>query len=503
MNAENTCTILLKGSQGKVIGLPTNMSQILSAMFCFPVKNSWFARKNRPGWDGTVHLYNRLTNAFDIGMLSEVVKALQQEGFTVSFDDKRGGDWSKLPSELYYKLPGGKELREYQRNAVDSVLKRQVAGVHFPCGVINIATNGGKTTIAASIIHNLQNCSRWLGSNDKVLFLTHSQEIATQTQRSLSEDLSQPIGFIGSGEWDDKPQICVAIIATLSHPNRAEQFKQLAEKCTVYIADEVHHGSADTWYKTMKEIQRAVVRVGLTGTVPKDDPLKANKLFGVTGTTSIRISNKFLIENGFSSTPVCRFITIDQPTDLQGISDFHEAYDFGVVDNEYRNDMILRTILYERLQGSNVLVMVERLAHGEHLLEQLNILMYAHGLHDVMGICEFTNGDKDKSFRRDVLDGLRESDVNVLIATSVLDEGVDVENINAIIYARGKKSPIKLLQGIGRGLRKKADNSQLYFYDFLDLTNAFLVKHSQERFKTTRAEEFRVEKFMPPPLPTK
>ena len=50
---------------------------------------------------------------------------------------------------------------------------------------------------------------------------------------------------------------------------------------------------------------------------------------------------------------------------------------------------------------------------------------------------------------------LKNNEIDVLISSAILDEGVDVSNINAVIYARGMKSTRKLLQGIGRGLRKK------------------------------------------------
>ena len=54
------------------------------------------------------------------------------------------------------------------------------------------------------------------------------------------------------------------------------------------------------------------------------------------------------------------------------------------------------------------------------------------------------------------------------------------------------KSMRKLLQGIGRGLRVKADGSRLRFYDFIDDTHMTLLKHSSDRYKTLRDERFDV-----------
>jgi superfamily II DNA or RNA helicase len=83
----------------------------------------------------------------------------------------------------------------------------------------------------------------------------------------------------------------------------------------------------------------------------------------------------------------------------------------------------------------------------------------------------------------------------VVIATSILDEGINVDNINAIIYARGMKSSRKILQGIGRGLRKKKDDSCLAFYDFLDYTNSYLTEHTLNRYEVMKNEGFDIIKL--------
>jgi superfamily II DNA or RNA helicase len=90
---------------------------------------------------------------------------------------------------------------------------------------------------------------------------------------------------------------------------------------------------------------------------------------------------------------------------------------------------------------------------------------------------------------------LKAGDVDVVVSTAILDEGVDVPNINAVVYARGGKSIRKLLQGIGRGLRKKDDGSSLKFYDFIDNTSGYLLKHSLNRYKTLKKEKFEIKKL--------
>ena len=107
----------------------------------------------------------------------------------------------------------------------------------------------------------------------------------------------------------------------------------------------------------------------------------------------------------------------------------------------------------------------------------------------------FLYGELGSEERQTGLQLLKSGDVDVIISTSILDEGVDVPNINSVIYARGGKSTRKLLQGIGRGLRKKEDESALKFYDFMDYTSQYLLAHSLNRYKVLKKENFEIKKL--------
>jgi superfamily II DNA or RNA helicase len=135
-----------------------------------------------------------------------------------------------------------------------------------------------------------------------------------------------------------------------------------------------------------------------------------------------------------------------------------------------------------------VLILVEYVNHGK-MIKKL-ITTQNPDLSVV-----FSHGSMNAEFRNTSLDNLRNNKIDVFIATSILDEGVDVENINVLIYARGMESPRKLLQGIGRGLRKKKDDSVLLFYDFLDMSCRYLIKHSLSRYKTIKSQGFEVKEI--------
>ncbi|MNN23991.1 ATP-dependent RNA helicase RhlE [compost metagenome] len=261
------------------------------------------------------------------------------------------------------------------------------------------------------------------------------------------------------------------------------QVLELLESAYCFIGDEAHHSSSATWYDTLMLCKNAVYRIGLTGTVDKEDVTNYMRLMGCTGDILTKISNEFLIEQGFSAKPTIHLATIKQPS-LPGNLTWQQAYKAGVVENEFRNELIAEQVLDRYSKGDGCLVIVNHLAHGE-LLEKL---------FEDRGIeYEFTHGSFDG--RERVLADMKTGKLKVLIATSILDEGIDISGINSLWLASGGKSYRQVLQRIGRGLRKKADGSGLTVYDFLDYTQVHLTKHTAKRYQYYKDENFEVKRI--------
>ena len=264
-----------------------------------------------------------------------------------------------------------------------------------------------------------------------------------------------------------------------------EAVMSLLENCRCFIADEAHHSSSTTWYDTFMLMENAEFRIGLTGTVDeKDDPVNLAKLRGATGETIIEISNDFLIRKGYSAKPTIYLETIDKPENMVA-HNYQDAYATGIVDNVYRNEVIARRVKDRVRSEKSCLVIVNQTKHGEYLEKRLKEL-------DVD--CEFIHGSRSNEDRQSALDNLADGTLSVLIATTILDEGVDVSGINCVWMAGGGKSYKKVLQRVGRGLRKKEDGSGLEVYDFLDYTNNYLTRHTLDRYDYYRDEKFEIVK---------
>ena len=84
----------------------------------------------------------------------------------------------------------------------------------------------------------------------------------------------------------------------------------------------------------------------------------------------------------------------------------------------------------------------------------------------------------------------KEGSLKILLSSSILDEGIDIERIDTLVLASARKSRRQILQRIGRGLRRKRGENVVDIIDFFDLDGKYLEKHSRERLKLYKKEKF-------------
>lgn len=476
--------------------------------------NCWFSPAYKNGWwDGYTRFFDKKNNSFPTGLLSSVLEIVEScyEPDEYRIIDQRTGSEFLLDGENLQSVVlehSKKELRDYQVQSVNDLMNTEIFGMKFQRGILNLATNAGKTVIAEAVIQQIypKLLEKWkpTKSSDAVkpvfLFVTHSKEIAYQAKKSFESDLGIPVGLIGDGKWKVE-SVTIGIIPTMysRFKNKKPEFVELTKRVVAFVADECHHSSSNSWVEVLSDFNNANLRIGLTGTVDEKDQVKKTRLLAVTGEIITKVSNKFLIENNYSAKPECYMIPIDYPNcdkiklygrdDEYGELDYGDIYQKGIVGNMWRNYVIAKICEMEVKENQGqVLVLVDRLEHGQCIQECFDFL-------DSDIRCIFLHGELDTATRQQGLERLVHKQVDVIIATTILDEGVDVPNINAMIYARGGKSIRKLLQGIGRGLRKKADGSNLRMYDFIDDTAYVLIKQSQQRLETLKKEKFKVKKL--------
>jgi len=409
-----------------------------------------FMPKYKSGyWDGYISLMKDMST-FPTGLLDLVVGKLDEYGVQASlwYKDGRLGDFTTVcENDL-----SGIILREYQINAANALLG-------FRRGVAKMATNSGKTEVMAAIIKALH--------VPKTVVLLHRKELLHQTAKRFEDRLDIRIGKIGDGIWDPQT-ITVAMIQTLSN-----KLNVLDVNGNVLVMiDECHHVSSDTMMDVLSSIP-GCYRFGFSGTPLKYDVLSDMKLIAYTGEVVFDLGNKWMIEHEYSAEPTINVSVISDGDDDLWDMNYSDAYDNLIVRNDVRNARIRQ---FAENDNGTVLILVERIEHGKLLQESIRG-------------SAFVSGGDSTEFRKEVIDSMGKG--GIFIATPIFDEGIDIPAISTLILAGSGKNHVKILQRIGRGLRKKENGNRLTVYDFIDDNNKFLFKQSSARVKLYASEGFK------------
>lgn len=261
------------------------------------------------------------------------------------------------------------------------------------------------------------------------------------------------------------------------------------ESLVAIISDEHHHVKSDSYYNVLMSCTNAIVRVGLTGSIDEKDKMLMKRMKGSTHGVVARVSNDYLIGEGFSAkpkiilTPVKQVLLNGHQADISGEKDYRVVYDNGIVHNQYRNTLIAKITEMCYQDGDGVLIIVNRIDHGNNIgeiLAQLNVPF------------EFVTGDHDVDSREDSFQAMKDGHLKVLISTSLIDEGVSISGINSLIMAAGGKSMRQVLQRTGRVLRKKKGDNTAKLYDFRDQTNTYMLDHAAARESIYIEEGFEI-----------
>ena len=356
------------------------------------------------------------------------------------------------------KLKAGKfslktlTLREEQDRLVKSALVVQRGVVKAPTGI-------GKTACGLAIISAFPKVV--------VLWLCHTKDLMYQAGGVAEKELGVKVGYIGDGHNDTEKRITMA--TRQSFINYAAEYGHLFD---IVIVDETHHlSSFSGQYADILTNVLAPVRIGLTATLPtSEEALLAIESF--IGPLIDEVTVAEGQELGIMADIKIKFLKVPLSHKVKELRKYQDAYEWGVVKREAQHRLIAETVLKEVTAGNSVLVIVNRIDHGNNLFTAISNL-------DVT--CCFAQGNTDSDVRKHIKEALNDKDIHCAIATTIWKEGVDLPELNVIINAAGGKSEIGTLQAIGRGLRLTKTKRQLILYDIFDPSNAFFISHFGER----------------------
>lgn len=414
--------------------------------------------RRKKGGDGKIHLFNFLAGTFPAGFLGIIKDAATKEGFTIDAIDRRGVPCACDPNaDLGW-------LRPYQSSAVDAVkLKGR--------GILWMPTGSGKTEVACGLA--LTYPCRWL-------FLVHRAGLMDQAAERWEKRTGLPAGRIGEGSWTEE-RFTSATFQTLYAQMNTERGQRLMESAEGVIIDEAHTLPADSFWRVAMKLRNAYYRVGMSGTPLARGDRRSLLAIAATGPVVYRIRPEVLIEAGVLSKPSIRLTPVGQKSDCptwQGV------YGECIVRSPSRNKVVVEQA---QKAAKPCMVFVKEIAHGRELEKKLR----AAGM-----TSEFVWGSDSLDERKAAVRRLVHGDTDVLVASVIFNEGIDIPELRSVVIASGGKSIIAALQRIGRGMRVHRDTEgnvikdSFEVFDVADKGNKWLERHTRTRLRAYAGEGY-------------
>jgi len=241
------------------------------------------------------------------------------------------------------------------------------------------------------------------------------------------------------------------------------------------LVSNCHHVSSKSFEKLLKLCSESHYKYGLSATPLLRDDVSNMTVRGLLGDEIVAVTNQELIAAGISAFPSVYLLNVREPK-IPDHFTFDQAYEKGILFNDYRNKLVVRSAEKFLGQDKSVFILVWRIAHGEVLKD----LFIRRGIE-----VEFISGQEKSETIKSVLERFGKKELKCVISSTISDEGLDVPAVDVLILAVGFKAPLKTIQRVGRGLRRKTEGENVVsVVDFVDWqSRRYLYKHSIDRVR--------------------
>lgn len=351
-------------------------------------------------------------------------------------------------------------LRTHQKELIQKALKHKR-------GVLKAPARSGKTVVQIGIASALRDYN--------ILVLAHTVDIVNQTAKEFKEK-----GFFDGvqivGGKAGKPMLTEQVVIATMQSFIKLNLEDYQDYFVAILVDEAHHVSKfDGTYGKILQQLLAPIRLGFTATTPEKLEAKY-ALEGLIGPVVGELTIEEAVKREVIAKPKIRIIKTPFSQRLKDIRNYMEAYEEGIVYNELRNRLILKTASDYVKEGKSVLILVVRTEHGK-TLASLASEYFTKRL-------RFLYGATDEELRLISKDLLKNKSLKCLITSVIWKEGVDVPSLDVVVNAAGGKSEIATIQSVSRSLTRTKEKEEGRVVDFFDPSNRFFVDHFGHRLST-------------------
>lgn len=476
----SSCKIVIKDEVNvKIEGLDLDTRKALVKKFKYEDPTARFRPSYKLGrWDGAVSFFG-LGGTTYLYMLPQVLEFLENKNYYIEVDDLRVSpplEFEKVEEDFWGDLcwPEGHRfagdpirLRDDQVEVVNKFLEN-------PQCIQEIATGFGKTITTATLA---KICEKY----GRTITIVPNKSLVEQTEEDfLNCRLDVGVYYGDRKDLNKTHTICtwqsLNILDKKSKEGNEDLLVSLAEfldGVETVMVDEVHMAKADVLKKLLTQnLQHAAIRWGLTGTVPKAEIDQLNIKVSL-GEVVNEVKAHELQEKGVLSN--CH-VNIVQTAEWKEFKSYAEELKY-LVTNVERMEYLSKMIA-EIAKTGNTLVLVDRIECGKLLQTNLSSLT---SLMSEKPDVAFISGSVKTKDRKEEYDEIKTSTNRIIIATyGVAAVGINIPRIFNMVLIEPGKSFVRVIQSIGRGIRKADDKDFVQIWDMTASTK-YAKKHLTER----------------------
>ena len=462
----------------KIEGLDLSDRTALVKKFKYEIPGARYQPSVRLGrWDGKVAFF-QLGGSSYINLLPEILSYLDSKGYDIDVEDLRDYptqfEFTQFTEDTFsdQTWPVGHpqagqpiRFRDYQVEIINNFLTN-------PQSIQEIATGAGKTIMTAALSKSVEQYGR-------SIVIVPNKSLVTQTEADY-KNLGLDVGvyFGDRKEFGRTHTICTwqSLNVLLKNTQAGVgdyTIGDFVEDVVLVMVDEVHMAKADALKTLLTGVfARVPIRWGLTGTIPKEDYEKVS-IFCSLGTVVGKLSASELQEAGHLAN--CH-VNIVQMVDHVEYRDYQSELKYLVTTTERL--AYLAKMIDSIKEGGNTLILVDRIETGKILQAELSTLYSL--LKDKPDVA-FVSGSTKAGDRKDEYDEIATSTNKIIIATyGVAAVGINIPRIFNLVLIEPGKSFVRVIQSIGRGIRKAEDKDFVQIWDITS-TCKFAKRHLTKR----------------------